>query len=325
MYHVKKVGVAAALVLLALLMTACGKERTVTILDQSMRYEVTVSEGQTVGHALEEAGIVLDSRDLVEPPAHTKIADAPESITISRYSRVSIRDMDQEYSVELTGGTVADALEAAGLTLGENEHPSLPETERLQDGMTIEILHQKAVHVKLYGETREWKTNASTVGELLEELGISLGENDLVSPNLDDAITHGSAITVSSVSYEERTEVVEIPFEREERKSYEMVLGTETVTQTGVPGLKQVSYRVTLEDGREIARELLSETVLSEPVTEIVTLGAAQVPSGGGSSGGTPQDVRTIVSREAVPDCADGSHGYYVITYSDGSVEYEVY
>jgi len=32
-----------------------------------------------------------------------------------------------------------------------------------------------------------------------------------------------------------------------------------------------------------------------------------------------------IVSKIAFPNCADGSHGYYEITYSDGHVECEEY
>lgn len=34
---------------------------------------------------------------------------------------------------------------------------------------------------------------------------------------------------------------------------------------------------------------------------------------------------RTVVSREKIPDCDNPEHGYYEITYSDGSVETEDY
>ena len=43
-------------------------------------------------------------------------------------------------------------------------------------------------------------------------------------------------------------------------------------------------------------------------------------PSEGGSSGGIYE-----VSRESVPTCADGTHGFTYITYSDGSVVVEEY
>ncbi|MCD7736779.1 MAG: hypothetical protein LUI07_07455, partial [Lachnospiraceae bacterium] len=51
---------------------------------------------------------------------------------------------------------------------------------------------------------------------------------------------------------------------------------------------------------------------------------AAAAASGSGSSGSASGSgsSKTEVSREAVYDCDGSGHGYYVVTYSDGSVEY---
>lgn len=40
---------------------------------------------------------------------------------------------------------------------------------------------------------------------------------------------------------------------------------------------------------------------------------------------GTKPKGKTVVSRERVDDCDGSGHGYYIITYSDGSVEYQDY
>ena len=34
---------------------------------------------------------------------------------------------------------------------------------------------------------------------------------------------------------------------------------------------------------------------------------------------------KTVVSRQKVDDCDGSGHGFYIITYSDGSVEYQDY
>lgn len=41
------------------------------------------------------------------------------------------------------------------------------------------------------------------------------------------------------------------------------------------------------------------------------------------NSQSSAQGGKTVVSKQAVYDCDGSGHGYYTITYSDGSVEYE--
>ena len=60
--------------------------------------------------------------------------------------------------------------------------------------------------------------------------------------------------------------------------------GDETVTKPGVDGEQVTTYRVTVVDGVETAREALSTAVTREPVAEQVTRrhqGRARTRSGG--------------------------------------------
>lgn len=59
-------------------------------------------------------------------------------------------------------------------------------------------------------------------------------------------------------------------------------------------------------------KKAVKEEIIKEAVNQIVVQGAK--PAG-----------KTVVSRERVDDCDGSGHGYYIITYSDGSVEYEDY
>ena len=74
-------------------------------------------------------------------------------------------------------------------------------------------------------------------------------------------------------------------------------------------GEKEVTYRVTYVNGKEEARKKLSEKVLKEPVAEIVIKGT--------------KPTRTVTSRQKVMDCDGSGHGYWIITYSDGTTEYQ--
>ena len=54
-------------------------------------------------------------------------------------------------------------------------------------------------------------------------------------------------------------------------------------------------------------------------MNQIVTYGTKQ-SSSGGSSGG-----KTVVSKVPYYDCDGSGHGYWEITYSDGSKEYPTF
>ena len=77
----------------------------------------------------------------------------------------------------------------------------------------------------------------------------------------------------------------------------------------GKNGRKELIYEATYVDGEEESRRLVEERVVEEPTSSIIVRGTAA--------------RRRIVSREQVYDCDGSGHGYYVITWSDGVVEYE--
>ena len=84
---------------------------------------------------------------------------------------------------------------------------------------------------------------------------------------------------------------------------------------------EEVTYKIVLVDGEEESREALEEKVLKEAVNAIVVVGTkTNAPERETGANG-----KEIVSKVAVPDCDGSGHGYYVITYADGSVDYQDY
>ena len=74
------------------------------------------------------------------------------------------------------------------------------------------------------------------------------------------------------------TETEEIPFEQERVDDPSLPEGTEEVRVEGRAGLKRLVYRVTITDGVETARELVTEVVVREPVHEVVATGTKPPP-----------------------------------------------
>src|SRR5690606_33940446 len=60
----------------------------------------------------------------------------------------------------------------------------------------IEVRSGIRVILEVDGETHEWVTTASTVGDVLEDAGVSLYLGDVVEPPVDSTVTDGMTIRV---------------------------------------------------------------------------------------------------------------------------------
>lgn len=329
---------ASAVIALTLVLSACGKEVTLSVKDGKVTSEVTIQTGKTVSEALAEAGVTLNEKDEVTPAADTKIDENLSGIVVGRYAKVTVIDGEETKEVEVTGGTVGDVLKAAGITIGE--HDTLlkySEDDPAEDGMTVEVTHSKVVTIEADGSSREAVTEAKTVKELLEEQGITVGKDDIVEPDTDTELESGAKVTVKRVTYKEETNTEKIPYETKEEYSDAMDAGTSEVTQKGKDGKKETVVKIKYIDGKEEDSEVISEKT-TDPVDEIITYGTKEEAPAEEYT--APEEEyyeeiyyepepeesgRSIVSQVAYPNCADGSHGYYEIVYSDGSVEYVEY
>ncbi len=316
-------------------MTACGKDVKVKINDAGVITEADANTGMTIKEVLEKAGVSLGEKDETEPKAEEKL-DSAEEITVKRYAKVTVKQGKDEKTVELVGAKVEDAVKKAGFKLDDSTELDVDKDAYLKDGMVITISKGVEVSLTADGKTNKYKTHAETVKDFLDEQKITLGKDDEVSPKLDDKIKEGLKITVKRVEYKEETKKENIAFETEENQSSSLNVGETQVTQEGSNGEKEVKYKVKYVDGKAVSKEKISEKVTKEPVNEIVTVGTA-VQSNDTNSGGnnsvsqnsqseqqsSAQQGKQVVSKQKVLDCDGSGHGYYVITYSDGSVEYE--
>lgn len=297
-------------------LASCGKNVTVKIIDSNVTTEFDAKTNMTVKEILDEAGISLGEKDKTEPESDAKLKDATE-ITVKRYAKVTVKNEESTKTVELVGATVSEAVKEAGFTLDENMKLDVEEDAYLEDGMVITIKKGIEVSLKADGSTKKYLTYAETVKDFLDEQNITLGSDDEVSPKLKSKIENGTKIVVKRVEYKEETEKEIIYYTTKEKKSSSLNAGVKKVTQEGSNGEKEVTYRIKYVDGKENSREKINEKVTKQAVPKLVTVGTKAVSTTSQQSG------KTVVSKQAVYDCDGSGHGYYVITYSDGSVEYE--
>ena len=317
----KKVFPLILVVCMLLLAAACGGEKQVTVADGLTSTPVTVKANATVQAVLDAAGITLGEKDKVTPALTEKPNDG-DTVTIDRLTEVKIVTDDGEKTVSLVGGTVADALKEAGVTLKADESLNVAEDLHLYE-LTGDIVVAKQITVSLTadGKTEEIQTAVMTVADFLAAQKVEYTDTDRLTPAADEKLADGDEIVLQRV--EEKTETVkeEIPFETKQEYSDSLDSGKTQTKQQGVNGEKEVTYKIVLVDGEEESREALEEKVLKEAVNAVVVVGTkTNAPERETGSNG-----KEIVSKVAVPDCDGSGHGYYVITYADGSVDYQDY
>lgn len=298
--------------LLTGLMTGCGSEKVnIVIYDGQTETKLIAKPGKTVEALLKEAEIWVDDKDVVCPNLATDITIDNMRITISRHASVLVTAEDKTVTVEMTGGKVKDALKEADIELVKNDYVNHDLNACLTDGMNLSVVHRLAVSLTADGDTGEYLTQAHTVEAFLQEHNIVLGEYDRVKPKLSGELSDGTKIVVKRVEIKEMEQVEPVSYETEVTYSASMLAGTSRIIREGENGEKRVTYRVTYVDGKEESREVIKEEILKEAVNQIVQQGS--------------KPRKTVVSKERVDDCDGSGHGYYIITYSDGSVEYQDY
>lgn len=135
------------------------------------------------------------------------------------------------------------------------------------------------VNVIADGKTHTLKMTQGTVADALSEAGIELGENDIVSEDLDAEVFGGIEIKVSRVEIIEREVEIEIDFETEYVDSSNLKIGTQNVVREGEKGIKTVYYQSTYIDGSFSSTVKTGEKTVKEPVNEIIHKGTSlQVP-----------------------------------------------
>ncbi|MCU0463562.1 MAG: G5 domain-containing protein [Anaerolineae bacterium] len=113
-----------------------------------------------------------------------------------------------------------------------------------------------------------------TVGEFLDQIEVSLGELDAVSPQLFTQVSDGIQITVRRISEETYCEDNEIPYERRTLIDERLEAGAEVLFEPGQNGLERQCFRVQVVDGIRAAPVAVgAATIITSPRPEVVYVG----------------------------------------------------
>lgn len=113
----------------------------------------------------------------------------------------------------------------------------------------------------------------STVQDAVDASGITVQSADLLSVEQDTFVTDGLEIAVTRVDYKEYQKTFSVAYTTEVRYTSALRQGATKVEQAGKAGVRTVTYRDRLENGKVISTETLKDEVTTKPVKKIVFKG----------------------------------------------------
>ena len=169
-----------------------------------------------------------------------------------------------------------EVLGQAGLALREYDTYT---TSAGEDGETITINRGQEITVHYHGQTTRTTSEGETAGELLQRLNLDVSGEDVVSHGMDTMTYDGMELSVDRVETIRQTYTAAMAHEVSYCNDATLPAGTEAVLTQGRDGELLCTADVTYVNGREIARNVLTETVTQMPVTEVVGVGTGETPA----------------------------------------------
>lgn len=253
-------------------------DSNIVILHVDNQTKTLPTREKTVAGLLNNAGIKIQEGDVVEPALDAAIEDDDFRINVYRAAPVVIHDNDKRIMTTSAAQTSRSIADQAGIKIyPEDKVTAEPSRDFLRDGIGSRVVIDRSVPatLNLYGTSLSVRTHARTVGELLSEKHVVLGESDQIKPSADTPLTENIQIFVTRFGVEVITTEEPIPMPLETVEDLSLSFGSSAVRQVGAEGKKSVTYEIEMQNGIEVGRRLIQEVVVQDPVTQVVARGKA--------------------------------------------------
>ena len=246
-----------------------------TIHDRGVE-KVIVTNAETIGDALKEADITIDASDAVEPAASQKLIASDYQVNIYRARPIIVVDGNVRQKIMTPYQTADQIAKSAGIILYAEDKAVVSAAENLADGASMQLTITRAIPFtfNFYGNTSTVRTQAKTVGEMLQEKNITLSAADKVSVDKSTAITEGLSVRVWREGKQTVTVSEVVPFEVEKIEDIDQPVSYRVVKSAGIEGSRDVTYEIIVQDGVEVGRTEIASIVTKQFVKQVEVVGA---------------------------------------------------
>lgn len=190
---------------------------------------------------------------------------------------VTIYDQGTTLTVKTGSATVAEVLERSEVQLVETDiiEPSL---DTVIDGDYNINIYRARPAIILDGVEKHYVMTASYNPEqIAREAGLTIYDGDEFVAEFNGNFLQAGAVSTYRLTRNggrSLTTEEAIPYVTEQRLDYNLAKGETYLEQAGEEGRKTLVYQIEFKDNVEVGRELISEEIKKQPVTEIVVVGA---------------------------------------------------
>lgn len=199
------------------------------------------------------------------------LANQPKHITLT------VDGVTKTY--ETQAETVEDFLDEQKITVLTNDILTPQATTTLEESMTIQLQTSWAVPVHFDGQTKMVHTIKRDVASVLADAGITLRKQDKVQPALTSTISKDTKITISRLDEKVVQVQEDVPFQEIRKADASLTKGQTRILRKGQPGKVLVHYKVSLENGKEVTRELVKREVVNPKQDQVLLVGTGQKQS----------------------------------------------
>jgi len=269
--------------------------------------QVIETHSSTIQDILDDLDITVGSKDYVFPSLNTKVKDDLE-VVWKKAKQVELQKDDEKKTVWTTVDTVKEFLEEQKISLNEHDQISQQIDSRIEHNMDIVVHTAFPVTLVDAGKKKKVWSTSTTVADFLKQQEISLAKLDRVEPDLKEEVKEDAVVDITRI--EKVTDVVEQPINYAvvTQKDNSLPEGTEEVVKEGKNGLISKKYEVTIENGKETSRKLLSEKTLTEKQDKVVSVGTktdtVQQLASRGEESGTEVHVNSTAYTASCNGCS---------------------
>jgi len=228
---------------------------------------------------LRSAGITVGANDLVVRSA-AKTANGEIQIFVKSGYAISVAFDQQIKTVYMHyGDTVGQALKKAGVTLGANDMVNPSPTELVNAETSIQVGRKYHVSITADGISSAAIVTEGTVANALTEFGITLGSDDTLSVDKTAKVSEGMKITVARVTFQEATTSEAVAYQKTRENSNTLYKGNTQLQTPGKVGSQTVVTRLKFVDGKAAGSEVISKTMVEQPVNQVTLVGTKRKPS----------------------------------------------
>lgn len=217
-------------------------------------------------------GIALGARDLVAPGPDSRLTDGQRVVVrFARPLTVTVDGVPRTYwTTELTVDAALRALgiRAEGAVMSASRSAPLGRT-----GLDLVVSHPKTLTIAADGRTRHVVSASATVADLLTEQGLGVRPTDQLSVLPASPVVDGMVVAITRIDRRRVTVTEQVAPPVTRRPDVALEQGTQHVVTAGRAGTRTATYTVVLANGKEAGRELVSSTVVREPVARVVRVG----------------------------------------------------